>query len=207
MRRFAGGRAGSRMPRRAGLARLGAVLLACGLLATLDPVSGRALPRGAAAPFRVKSVSGAMLDLDSLRVRGPVVLDFWATWCKPCLAALPEIEALWKKYRERGLTVVGVSEDGPRNYAKVRPFVVRLGMSYPIVLDADEGLQQKYQVRALPTTVLVDRDGKIARFTQGYRPGETKALEAAIEELIGVAQPDAPADSATAPRDTSSRGR
>ena len=70
-------------------------------------------------------------------------------------------------------------------------------------LDADDGLLQKYQVRALPTTVLIDAGGRIARFTQGYWPGETQALEAAIRELIAGTRPD----SAAAPPDTAFRGR
>ena len=132
-------------------------------------------------------MSGETLDLERLRARGPVVLDVWATWCKPCLAAVPEMDTLWRTYRERGLTVIGVSEDGSRNRSKVLPFATRVGISYPIVLDADESLQRRFQVRALPTSVLIGRDGRIVSFTQGYRSGETAALEAAMKSLLDEA--------------------
>jgi peroxiredoxin len=186
------------------LAAFAVGLALCGLLAA----SG-AVPAGAAGParapaFRVKSLSGETLALDSLRARGPVVLDFWAMWCKPCVAAIPEMEALWRKHRERGLTVIGVSEDGPRDGGKVRAFAARQGMSYPIVLDADLGLQERFKIRAMPTTVLIDREGRVARFAQGYRPGETAALDSALVRLLD------PAPSTTepaAPADTSGRGR
>ena len=137
-----------------------------------------------APAFKVRSVTGQMLDLAELRTRGPVLLDFWATWCKPCLAALPELDALHRRFSERGFTVIGVSVDGPRNFPKVRPMAQRLGLGYPIVLDEDGSLQQRYQARAVPTSVLISTEGRVVLATQGWRPGETKALEAAIEALL-----------------------
>ncbi|HYM82491.1 MAG TPA: TlpA disulfide reductase family protein [Candidatus Limnocylindria bacterium] len=142
--------------------------------------------RALAPGFKVKAIGGGTVELDTLRAHGPVLLDFWATWCKPCLASLPEIEALHRRHRARGLTVVGVSIDGPRNFVKVRPFASRLGLSYPIVLDEDGRLQQNYRVLAVPTTFLVARDGTIRKVQQGYRPGDTAALEAAIDELLAA---------------------
>ena len=168
-----------------------ALLAAC-VVVMICASPGRAGGHNVASSFRVRTVSGESLDLDALRAKGPVVLDFWATWCKPCLAAIPEIEAMWQRHRAGGLTVIGISADGPRNQSKVRPFATRLGITYPIVLDSDEALQQRFQVRALPTTVLIGRDGRVIRFSQGYRPGETAALEAAVELLLG----DAPAPGA-----------
>ena len=154
------------------------------IAATICAGPSAAATHHAGSSVRLRSVSGEVLDLDALRAKGPVVLDFWATWCKPCLAAIPEIEAMWQRHREAGLTVIGISADGPRNQAKVRPFATRLSITYPIVLDSDEALQQRFQIRALPTTVLIGRDGRVARFSQGYRPGETATLEAAVESLL-----------------------
>jgi thiol-disulfide isomerase/thioredoxin len=132
-----------------------------------------------------------------LRARGPVVLDFWATWCKPCVAAIPELEQTARDLGPRGLTIVGVSVDGPRNYAKVRPFVAKLGITYPVTLDDDGTLQEKYQVRSIPTTVLIDPGGAIVKVVQGYRPGESQALRAAIEALLPATRSTA-ADSTAA---------
>jgi cytochrome c biogenesis protein CcmG/thiol:disulfide interchange protein DsbE len=142
-------------------------------------------PRAAPAPrFKARTIDGQKIELDRLRRSGPVLLDFWATWCKPCLAAIPELQAMHKEYAGRGLTVVGISVDGPRNFAKVRPFVARLGIGYPVVLDEDGSLQQKYQVRAMPTTVLVDTAGSIVKVVQGFRPGEGAELKRAVEALL-----------------------
>ena len=156
---------------------------------TVRPAHGASGPplslESARAPaFRTRTVSGDALSLEKLLARGPVLLDFWATWCHPCLAELPELEALHRRYRERGLTVIGVSEDGPRNFARVRPFAAKLGLTFPIVLDEDGRIQQLYQARALPTTVLIDAAGVIVTVREGYRPGDTRRLETAIELLV-----------------------
>ena len=168
-----------------------ALALALGLLAEVG--LGLAAEPPLAPAFKVKSVTGEILDLERLRVSGPVLLDFWATWCKPCLAALPEVEALRARFGPRGFTVIGVSVDGPRNFPKVRPFARRLGLGFPIVLDEDGDLQRRFQVRAIPTSVLISAEGRTVRVTQGWRPGETgdlaRALEGLLPDTSGTAHP------------------
>jgi peroxiredoxin len=162
--------------------------------------------RAMAPNFKVRTLEGQKLELSELRTHGPVLVDFWATWCKPCVASLPEIEDLHRRYSGRGLRVIGVSIDGPRNFAKVRPFVSRTGLTYPIVLDEKGDLQESFRVVAVPTSFLIGRDGTITRVQQGYRPGEITALGEAIEAQIGPATSPAAdstaADSTAAPSDT-----
>jgi len=164
---------------------LAALALGCALLAAApapaDVIDGS--PPQAPA-FRVKSVTGESLVLESLLEKGPVLVDFWATWCKPCLASLPEMQSLHERFADEGLTVIGVSIDGPRNFAKVRPFARRFGLGYPIVLDEDGTLQRRFQVQAIPLTVLIGTDGRIAHVVQGFRPGEGEALEARVREVL-----------------------
>src|SRR2546422_10394964 len=110
----------------------------------------------------------------------------------PLSRSLPEREPPLRRYRDRGLTVIGISVDGPRNFARVRPFAAKLGLTFPIVLDEDGRLQQLCQVRAMPTTVLIDTAGVIVRVREGYRPGETRRLETAIERLVSPPPAEAP---------------
>ena len=154
-----------------------------------------------AAPFRVKDLEGHVLELDALRKRGPVLLDFWATWCKPCHAAIPELEAWRAKYQGQGLTIIGVSVDGPRNHAKVRPFVSRMNLRYPVVIDEDGRLQQLYQVVALPTTVLIDTSGTIVTARVGFRPGESQSLG---EKIVTLLPSPSPAEAPPSPPPSSS---
>ena len=142
-------------------------------------------PRPTPAPhFKVKDLTGRTLDLTKLTRRGPVLIDFWATWCKPCVEALPELQSLHHDYAERGLTVIGVSVDGPRNFAKVRPFAASMGLEYPIVLDTDGRLQQLYHVLAVPTAFLIDTTRTIVQVRVAYRPGEGAKLEDSIRALL-----------------------
>jgi cytochrome c biogenesis protein CcmG/thiol:disulfide interchange protein DsbE len=171
--------------------------IASALVMALVPVSTSLAEKPTPAPsFKVKDLRGKTLDLDALRRQGPVLVDFWATWCKPCLASLPELEALHQKYASRGLTVIGVSLDGPRNRSKVRPFVSRLRLTYPNVVDDDGRLQQLYNVLALPTALLIDTTGAIVKTRMGYRPGEGEEMEKEIRALLseeaeeGAGEPD-----------------
>jgi peroxiredoxin len=175
------------------------VALACAAASPSRPAAAAGDPlaelRAAAPNVTLRKVGGGKLELAELRARGPVLLDFWATWCKPCAASLPELEALHRRFADRGLTVVGVSIDGPRNYPKVRPFASRLGLTYPIVLDGDGGLQRAFHVLAVPTSILIGRDGAILAVHQGYRPGESAALAVEVERALGVAADSSSADS------------
>ena len=187
---------------RPAIARIG---IALAVTATLHPAAASPAPplpdtHRHAPPFRIESLEHDRLDLARLLLRGPVLLDFWATWCKPCVAALPELESLQRRYRARGLTVVGISIDGPRNFARVRPFIARLGLTFPVALDEDGSLQQAYQVRAAPTSFLIDRGGEIVQTRVGYERGAVESLERAIKALLPAAADSSAPDSATRAR-------
>jgi peroxiredoxin len=141
-------------------------------------------PHAQAPTFTVTDVAGTKLDLATLLQRGPVLLDFWATWCRPCVESMPELERWHHDYGPRGLTVIGISVDGPRNAAKVRPFAASHGATYPIVVDRDGALQERYHVVALPTAFLIDTAGVIRRVRLAYRPGEDATLERDLQALL-----------------------
>jgi peroxiredoxin len=174
----------------AALAALLPLLLAPPGAAPAAPVAS--LERSRAPALRVRTVTGEALSLEGLLAKGPVVLAFWATWCQPCLAELPELEQLQGKYRARGLTVVGISVDGPRNFAKVRPSAAKLGLTFPIVLDEDGKIQKRFQVGAVPTAVVIDTAGVIVTVREGYRPGDTRGLEAEVSKLVSAPAGEAP---------------
>ena len=162
-----------------------AVLLAL-LLAT--PAVGHARPRGAAegdlgaAPsFSVRTIEGKVVRLAELRGR-PVVIDFWATWCVPCRATLPQLDTLQSRYRGQGLFVLGLSvdEDGLQG---VRRFAGRLGLRYPIAVASENVLDLYGPIRMIPTTFFIDRRGNIARRVVGSIDAET--IDLYVREVLG----------------------
>ena len=110
--------------------------------------------------------------------RGPVILDFWATWCGPCRQALPELQQLHERYAARGLTVLSISTDEPRNRPKIGATARALGLTFPILIDTEKRTSQLYRVEAIPMTLLIDRDGRIRSLHRGYRPGDIDAARA-----------------------------
>ena len=129
-------------------------------------------------------LDGRDVKLSSLLGRGPVLLDFWAIWCKPCLLGLPELEKLHADLAPRGLQVVAINEDGPRNAAKVKPFLKSKGYTLAVLLDLNREAQTRLQAIALPTTLLLDAAGVVVHTSFGYRPGEYDALREKIEPLL-----------------------
>lgn len=143
--------------------------------------SGGAFARvGQAAPGWTQLLaSGGKLRLSSLR--GKVVyLNFFATWCPPCNAEAPEINALQKRYAAAGLQVVGVDElESP---AKARAFVEKYHLIYPAIVD-DGTVGSQYRVNGLPVHVFIDRRGIVRRITVGEITAQ--ALQSEMRSLLG----------------------
>ncbi len=135
---------------------------------------------GTAAPrFTLDGIDGDPVSLE--RFRGQVVLlDFWATFCAPCVAALPELQGLHTRYVHRGFSVVGVTVEDRAEL--VRKATVAAGVSYPILAGTPQ-VWNAYKVTALPAMILVGRDGRIVRRYGGE--ADKAAMIAAIEGALG----------------------
>ncbi len=147
--------------------------------ATLPP-GGSSSGLKEAPDFQLKTLDGQMLQLSALKGK-VVLLDFWATWCPPCKAEIPHFKELYTGYKDRGLEIIGASLDeggeGP-----VKAFVQQNGVTYPVGL-ADSRLAQAYGgIQGIPTTFLIDREGKIAKKYIGYQDKEV--FEKEIRRLL-----------------------
>ena len=134
--------------------------------------------------LKLEDLEGEPHALSEYLGKGPLLLDFWATWCKPCLMAMPELEELYGDLHERGLQLVGINEDGPRNASKVKPFVRSHGYSFPILLDLNRRAQTRLNAVTLPTTLLLDSEGTVVHVSFGYRKGEIAKLREQIEAML-----------------------
>ena len=114
--------------------------------------------------------------------RGEVVLiNFWATWCPPCLEEMPAMERLYRQHRDGGFTLVAVSVDADSKL--VAPFVTAHKFSFPVALDPSMNMANTYGVRALPSSFIVARDGTLAALAIGPRHWDNDAAHSLIEGL------------------------
>lgn len=133
--------------------------------------------------FRAETLDGRRFNLAEHKGR-LVVLDFWATWCGPCMQSLPMIEEVVKEFAEQDVRLFAVNmEEQPD---QIKTVLERHKMKFPVVLDRDGAVAARYTVTAIPQTVLIDRDGKISRLFVGGGKKTADALRAAIRELTAT---------------------
>jgi peroxiredoxin len=155
-----------------------AVLLLCAC--ALSPVSAADAPP-AAPDFTLKSNSGENLKLSELR--GQVVLiNFWASWCGPCRKEMPLLDQLYQQYKPLGFTVLGVNVEEDSNQA--RSLLSKVPVTFPVVFDGTNSVSKMYNVVAMPTTVIVDRNGKVRYLHKGYLPGYEDAYQQQVRTLL-----------------------
>jgi thiol-disulfide isomerase/thioredoxin len=134
-----------------------------------------------APEFSLKTLTGEEMSLAKYKGKA-LLIDFWATWCGPCRESIPHLVHLYKTYRGQGLEVVGLSMDkgDPKT---VDHFVKSLDIPYPIAI-APEEIARAYGVNGLPTTVLIDKEGKIREKIVGFNTTIAKKIETRVAELI-----------------------
>jgi cytochrome c biogenesis protein CcmG/thiol:disulfide interchange protein DsbE len=135
-------------------------------------------PKNAAPDFSGEDSMGNRVRLSD-QAGKVVIVDFWMTTCAPCKVEIPWFMEFATAYRERGLVVLGVAVG--ETWDEVRPFLAEHGINYPILLGDDE-LADRYRVSVLPTTVLLDRKGRIAHVHEGL--AEKDLLREEIEALL-----------------------
>ena len=190
--------------------RLALVLAALALVALLAPRSwiesmggDRAPVPAGTAPSVVDPISSSddsidpaslvLTDLDGERVDlaaaladGPVILDFWATWCAPCKIAMPAYDALQEKYAEHGVELWAVSWDRGPAVDRIAPYFQEKGFDFPALLDPGQEAGRALGVSSLPTTFLIDTDGSIVWRHVGFAQGDERELERVLRETLDI---------------------
>jgi peroxiredoxin len=129
------------------------------------------LPTPASATFKLSEHRGKV-----------VMINFWATWCPPCLQEMPAMERLYRQHRDAGFEMVAVSVD--TDAAKVKPFLAAHKFTFRVVLDPAMGLANTYGVRALPSSFLVDRTGALTALAIGPRHWDNDAAHSLVEAMV-----------------------
>jgi thiol-disulfide isomerase/thioredoxin len=157
---------------------LGLVLLAA-LLAM--PIASAEALKGPAPDFVLKSNGGKNVRLSELRGQ-VVMINFWASWCGPCRQEMPLLDELHSRYKGLGFTVLGVNVE--EDSRKADGLLRQIPVSFPVLYDTENEVSEMYGVNAMPTTVMVDRNGNMRYLHKGYQPGYEVAYQEQVRTLI-----------------------
>lgn len=156
------------------------VLLSLGLM--VGAATTQAKEMNEPAPdFTLKSRSGENLRLEDFRGQ-VVMLNFWASWCGPCRQEMPLMDDIYEQYKDLGFTVLAVNVD--ENREEAHRFLDKVPVSYPILYDPESRVSEQYNVQAMPTTVMIDRNGQARFLHYGYQPGYEDDYEKQIRQLV-----------------------
>lgn len=133
---------------------------------------------------KLEDLDGNMVQLKSYLGKAPVLISFWATWCKPCQEELVEYNKLYNKYKSKGFQMLGISIDDEKTVAKVKPFVKSRNYNFTVLLDSNSDAAREFYVQDVPNTFLVDKKGNIVSSHHGYKRGDELELNKNIEELL-----------------------
>lgn len=135
-----------------------------------------------APDFALPTTDGKVLKLSDYRGK-VVIIDFWATWCPPCRKGIPDLIDIKKKYGSKGVEIIGVSVDTDTK-PEVIPFIKEKGINYPVVYGNQNVYMQYGGIRAIPTTFVIDKEGKIVASYEGLVPKVT--YENHIKKILGL---------------------
>ena len=169
--------ASTRTPRVRGCAAFAAA--AATLLLALPTLAGGSDPQ--APDFSLPARSGSTLSLDQFKGQ-VVMINFWASWCGPCRTEMPLLESIYKKYNRMGFTLLGVNVE-PNSQA-ANDWLKATPVSFPILYDTDSKVSKLYDVAGMPSTVIIDRTGKLRVLHRGYKPGDENEYMDSIRALI-----------------------
>ena len=139
-------------------------------------------PPFAAPNFQLTNLSGDAVNLTDYRGEY-VLLNFWATWCPPCLAEMPSMQSAFERYRDRGFVVLAVSSD-VEGKTIVQPFTDKLGVSFPVLLDTEGRVSEIYGAVNLPLSFLLNRNGEVIAGAQGARDWYSEEAISVLDEMM-----------------------
>ena len=129
-------------------------------------------------------MNGQSVLLKDLIQKGPILIDYWALWCSPCLKEMPHLDKLQDEFGDEGFRVLAVNLDTERSVSKVKSYIRSKGYDLEVALDPAQETYRRLNGKAMPYSLLVDRTGKIIYRHSGYAPGDEKVLWQKVEALV-----------------------
>ena len=134
----------------------------------------------------IKLINGKQTRLSSLLEDGPILVNFWATWCAPCKKEMIFLEEFHKKYSDQGFRVLAISTDSPKSMSKVKSFIRAKKHTFLVGLDPNQEVAKKMNAMVMPTVILIDKDRKVSWYHQGFIPGDENEIETQILKFLNV---------------------
>lgn len=134
--------------------------------------------------FELKDIDNTIRSYNELKGEKLTLIDFWATWCKPCNKAIPELNKIYDVYKSKGVEIIGINCDGPRSVSKVGPFSKSLNITYPVLIDINSEIKNELNAIAFPTLLMVDSKGQIVWIHEGFVTGDAEVIIAEIEKQL-----------------------
>lgn len=164
-----------------GLKTLKTTLLTLLFAGSMSAIASTTLDGSKAPDFTLQSNSNGNIRLTEQR-GNVIMINFWASWCGPCKQEMPLLDELHERYKKAGFTILGVNVEN--NRAKALDVLEDIPVNFPILFDDDSIVSKLYDVSAMPTTVMIDRDGNLRYLHKGYQPGFEDEYRKQIKELI-----------------------
>jgi len=160
-------------------------ILALLVLATTIMFAAEQMVQFKDAPnFVLKDVNDKEVRLDSLVKKGPVMMSFWALWCKMCIKELDALKPYYPELESLKVTYLAISQDKAKAKQEVKTFANSHKWQYQVVLDPDNKLRDSYKVQVMPSFFIIDQNQKIVFTHQGYKPGDEKKIMEKTRELL-----------------------
>jgi len=148
------------------------------LLAVISVYADKLMP-----DFTLQDVNGNDVNLENALKNGPVIVDFWASWCQPCLKELPSLNEFQKKYPN--ITVLAITIDAPKSTARAKSEVKSKQYEFTTLFDTNQTVKGKLNVSSIPHNLIIDQKGTIAFEHMGYNVGDEKVLEEELLKVLG----------------------
>ena len=133
---------------------------------------------------RLKMLDGSYAKLHDFLESGPMIIDFWATWCEPCKKQMYHLNKFHQHFEKSGFKVLTVNTDTPKSMGKVKSYIRSKKFKFLVAVDPNGQVKKKLKAQLMPTTILVDKDGTVLYRHQGYYPGDEEKILKHITDYL-----------------------
>jgi thiol-disulfide isomerase/thioredoxin len=146
--------------------------------------TGTVKSQGQKIDFALPDLENRQRTFKELMGEKLTLIDFWASWCRPCMRAIPELNLISSEYKAMGVNVIGINCDGPRSASKVLPLSRALQINYPVIRDEGSDVMKSLNLTSFPTLLIVNRLGEILWIHDGFIPGDEVKIKQQIDKFL-----------------------